>query len=506
MCFSVSPISRARFKLERNGSCLEHLKVSDELETGSLVRTKEVYTTPWWTRLLHPIKLIELIKRQHMVGNLYLVYLFCHLLILAHLYIKAVVYSFFTGSDIEIIERSNDGIYPHMAGFFPKPYLFNNLYLVINFSNLALRLLKTYYLIEASVLNEHHYRKLTITQINVSSLLGYKMSLREWYKFFMLPTEQCSTMDEQDFELNRIAELQLSNLTKTDLMFYINMINFEGCHFTSKPFETSFRSKNKYGIGFLDWHCASPVHRMSLETLRIISFYVAFATCSIAITPAIVLIDLIYLEVTTNFNILRLFEVISSMVFHVPMYLDNLMVQVDLLILIARTKKLRSSLENDLEYCRHRSGAIGRYHNRSPMKDEYLYGQHHNLYSLLKANRNISQQDEFVPLHSNSLVLNQHERYLINQRIFIRIQLVNLIHAEFANLKRAHSMFLSIFIICCGISVSYSIALLDVVSTFGEFTLVFVAILGAFATSMISLIICAGVNREVSRFKDKANQ
>lgn len=499
MCSSVSPISRVRFKSERRQRVLQNLRDSATGELSPTSSAREDFRSEyncWWHKLMHPHYLIKLIKRQHMVGNLYLVYLFGHLLVLFHLNIKSIVHTFYTGSNVEKIEQFNNGLYPHLAGVFPEPYLFNNLFLVAGLLALSSRLLKTYHLLDASISNENFYKKLTVTQINISSFSGCELSLKDWLTFFMQSIRQPEVSAEQvraHYKLNPIIEKQLPNLSQNDLLFYVNPIDFENCY--------SKKSMHRKVSGeFLDWYRAPPILRVSPRCFRDISFLVTSMVCTIIMIPTTSLIGLSYLELTAKLNVLRLIELFMFIVLQVPIYLDALLLQVDLIVLISRTKKLRSDLEDDFEQCRSKAARSGGY-SRSSIKDEYFYSQHHKSFTLLTGHRRMSLLERVAPSirpPGDPSKLNYHQRYLINQQIFTRIRLLGLIYLEFNNLKRAHSAFLNIIILGNSLYLSYSISLLIVITTYGELVIVVLAIISSFTATMLSLLVCAGVEREVS--------
>lgn len=500
MCSSVSPISRARFKSERRERVLQILKASEELGPTSSMRSEvhEGYNS-WWPKLMQPHLLIKLIKRQHMVGNLYIVYLFGHLLVLFHLNIKSFVHTFYTGSNVEKIEQFNNGLYPHLAGVFPEPYLFNNLFLVAGLVALSIRLLKTYHLLDASISNENFYKKLTITQINISSFLGCELSPKDWFRFYMQSIRQPEISAEHretnkaPSKLNPIIEQQLPNLSQNDLLFYVNPIDFQD-YYSKKNLHRKISDR------FSDWYCAPPTLRVSSRALRDISLLVTFMICAILTVPSTSLIGLSYLEFTAKLNVLRLIELFIFIVLQIPIYLDTLLLQVDLLVLISRIKKLRSDLEDDLDQCQSKSIRSGGY-RRPSIRDEYLYSQHHKSFSLLTGDRRVSLLERVAPsigAPNDPFKLNYHQRYFINRQIFTRIRLLGLIYLEFNNLKRAHSAFLNIIILGNSLYLSYSISLLNVITTYGELVIVLMAIISSFTATMISLLVCAGVEREVS--------
>lgn len=523
ICASVSPISRERFKSERN----RKLPLGDEFENSSSAQFHG--PLDWWPKFTNFRRLIELVKRQHMVGNLYILFLCSHLLILIHLNIKSVFHTFYTGSDLKKIEQFNDGFYPHLAGVFPEPYLFNNLFLVAGFLSLAVRFLKIYHLLDDSVRNETFYRKLHITQVNISSFLTCELSLKDWCRFFKYSFEEHPQQQQQQPEdsnqpvnyhkdvvpkknkhlsnqIDQVSEKHLLDLSQFDLMFYFNPINHEESYSRMNLFADP--SIIKHLNSFTDWHCALPVHRVSIESLRNLSLLVVSMCGAITTVPTVALLGLIYLELSSKLNVVRLIELFLFIIVHTPIYVDVLLVQIDLIILICRIHELKLHLDKDLKDCRNGSINHGR-HKRAPsIRDEFSYrSSYHEYFSLMSNGHSISQQRrQSIMANSsprNSLVINHHERYLINQKIFKDIKLVGLVYAEFLNLRGSHSTFLNIIILGNGIYLSYSISLITVMNTFAESTIVILAIISAFLATMISLIVCAGVEREVSLIHNK---
>lgn len=482
IAFSFSPINKERFKLSRT--------IARKLEDPEVNFCVDD-TNNWWV-LLQPKKLIRLIKRYHLCGNLFIFLFTAHLLFLIHITIKCTIHTFFTGSNRELMEYFNKIYYPHLLGVFPKPYLFNNLFLALLLFVLSARLLAAARLIRGSIINSKRYKEIRISQVNMNHMTYFNVKLSYWLSSFSGPKkhlEQVKTDPEvrkAHFGYNRLVQLESINLSNRDLKFYLNLIDFDDCYEWVGELPPR---KSKFDL----WHGAKPYHRVPGHYAGAVAVACVAALTLLVTFPTIFGIGVLYVELRSSIstyeepslmqvlsqfqphlseplNVLRFSELFACFLFTIPHNLDAGVLYIDVLHLASRSQKLIRIFKDELDLCR-----------QNHIKEVELSSVHHCRPEFNKTN-----------------LLLKHQ---LNERIIYEIKIARVLYSEYQDILSMHTLFINFLIIASGISMAYIISLLSAISTPAELVVLLVLFLAYLIPFVTVLIFCCWVERTVSHRK-----
>lgn len=418
---------------------------------------------PWWLRLLHPVALIGLIKRYHLVSSWFFLLFIGQPLILIHLLIKLVVQTFYTGADPERQHYLDSVYYPHLAGTLPEPHHLNSVMLSEICCCLCVRLLSAYKLIKGSILNEHKYKDINVTQVNLAALTACELTVKEWIEVFKSTIKHDARIKinpafrRSHLRINFLNHPYLEQLTEKELLIQLNIIDFDQCFDNVQLFDPSKRKKR-----YQEWHYALPFHKWSPSMLRLQVVCAFLIGGSLLIFQGLIIIGTIYLELAStargkqmaSFNelvsvfkyhfsqpiyLIRIFELLALIVCQLPRQFDCLLVIMDQCLLIGRARKLAEAFEADLEICRNKIFA-----SKFEYKEEFP--KQISFRGKLLLSR---EQQQF----ENRCRSNDIRK--LNDRIQSYIKLISLLHAEFLSIRKTHSALINMIIIGDGICLTY---------------------------------------------------
>lgn len=463
--FTCSPVDRVRFQQDR-----EILERDGRFDPSD---------KPEWTVLLKPIELIRLIKRYHKCGNGFVCFFVIHLSYLAHITIKCAVHTFYTGSDRVMIEYFDTIYYPHLLGVFPKPYLFNNLFLALSLFFSSARFLAASRLIRGAIVNAKHYREIRMSQLNLAYLTSFNMPLRQWWIGLFEHSKHLEMINhdqkirEKHFSYNSNTEIQSRNLSNRDMRYQLNMVDFGDCYYwigdTTRP-------KAKYK----EWHFPTPLHRvpnnwtMAIVAGTVCGLFVGF------ISPLILCAGVLYLEFRSSLpaedsptllevaarfsphlsrplHVLRITELLAYSLLMLPHNFDAALLYTDIIHLVGRVGKLTCLMKKEKEFIR----------------DSTRFR---------------------LALSSHSL----NQLLMLNHRLQHEAKITRALYTEFIDLKIMHSLYINLVLVGSGICIAYIVSLKAAISTTAE-----VAVLSMlFVTSLIPIVsivsFCAWAERTVS--------
>lgn len=474
----------------------------------------------WWSKLAHPIELAGLIKRYHLVSSWFFLIFFAHFSILLHFTLKSFIHSFYTRRDQEKIKYFNTIYYPHLAGALPEPYLFNNLFFAMSIYYLSMRLLSAYHLIRNSVINSNGYKEIHISQINFVLCCLCELNLEEWIKLFWhtwnhdkeVKSDRKLWEAHLGFEEN--VQKQLDKLCRRDLMFHLNMVDFEECYKDLPGLWDIKRRKKRYQ----SWHCPPPWMRVSTYILKLGIIVTATGIVGASIAYLMMLFGMLYLELRNAFpadqetkvgevmsvwrshlaqplHSLRLFEMFLLSILQLPQQYDCVLSVLDNSILTARTNKIHQVMLHDLELCNNWQLFKGGECGTCFRVVDYPRSWSIDLVGNNLVRKQIRERSNLESLCSYKKHNIKNEIEQLNLKIRSHIRLVSLLYSEFMNIRRSHSGFFNLVIIGNGIVMTYIMSLFFTVHGAAQLIILCSCFLACFVPIMSSLIFCAFIEK-----------
>lgn len=528
VCFSCSPLDAKRFRAEREGrverdfvenvSSNERLEHRDDYEDyEEQIKEERVVQENWLYKFMHPLDLLKLIKRYHMAGNAFIFIFIFHLAALMHLTLKTWLHYIFIGRDHEQLKYFDSIYYPHLAGVFPEFYQFNTLFLVLSTYNLILRFWNAYVLIRRSIINEYRYKELSIDQVNMASMICADLTVEEWIKFWVSGVEHekavrnDAIIREAHLGFNRNIQRRLRNSSQLDLMYYMNVIDFDECY-SKIQFFNQLKLKKSYAT----WHCALPIPRIDLKTFRIGLVMGMISNIVLLITLVVCILGYVYFELNyannpgyhegahqqptyglTGLQLLRFLEVSLLILTQVPQHGDGGVFIMGATVLASRTRKLKQNMLRDLNMCLDglNSTMMKQTSNLAAPPTQYYFNR-----SSLRFHQHQEEgfeQENFVH-DANPRQTRLHDRRNLNDRIQRQVSLIRLIYLEFMDLKKNHTVYLNLLFISHGICISYIISLFFAISTESEIIILCSLLISSLIPISSALFISALVEQEVT--------
>lgn len=493
--FNCSPINNQRYisdyKLARSKN--------DKKESGSIERENtNLNESQDWSVLLRPIELFKLIKRYHICGNVFIIYFITHLLYLFHVTIKCSVHTFITGSNLSKMEFFNSIYYPHLLGAFPRPYLFNNLFLALCLLYICIRFLAAIRLIRGSIINACVYKEIYISQINLSSVTLMNLSWRDWCNGFIKPFEHLEQVEkfpsvrQRHFSLDEQLRKLSVNLSDRDMKFQFNSVDFADCYhgWIDDIGETRERFKL--------WHHVEPPERIPSYWLIKLIILACFGLTILMICPLVFATGVLYLELRSSLpaesqpgllevlsriivhlanplHVLRVSELFIFALLTLPHNIDAMLLYVDSVILVGRVRKVTQIMDNELTMLRNYNITI--------------------CGSSQSGNLDFDRSDVALKCITR---MPEEIVFAINERLLYEIRIVRVLYSEFTDVRRIHSDYVNIIIIGTGICMSYIISISSVISGPAEF-FVLLTLFASCCAPFIGLIIaCALIEQTVS--------
>lgn len=517
--FCNSPINSQRFELEFKQRLAESKSVSafqnnderneeqDEEQLSNFDQTSANQDLYWYSKLWHPFEVAKSIKNYHMVSYKFFIIFIGHFLLLFHFTIKCFVHTFYTGSDQAKIDFFNSLYYPHLASMLPEPYLLNNLFLVMCIYSLIARLLCAYHLIKYSIINADKYEKLLIGQVNMAVLPICEFTVQEWYQLFKHSREHESKIER--FSSARIAHLNLSsdllknldNLSQKDLLFYINVIDFNECFEEIGLFDLNRRLPK-----YQSWHIAQPIVRISTGIVKNALILFVLSMIFLAFFSFVTLMVVIYLELRSAFpsehqvdilevlfiwrkhlsdplHLLRLIEFILLVLLQIPQLVDAGSALMNQLIFISRIRKIISILEDELYNCSIQEDSRCRFNNEFTSYD----------YQIL-------HERPFEDLMIHDKYLDDRKRLSkkareLNHKLQQSVKLIRLLHFEFMSIKKDHTSLFNLIVVGNGFNMAYIISLMITTNGWPQYMLLGIVMFASLAPTINTLLFSACVER-----------
>lgn len=509
VCFYTSPIDTDR--LQSESKARQQIGINELPRSNNPAEPQDL-KTHWSRMLLHPLKLIPLIKRYHKVNSWFFLIFTTHFLILIHFTVKAIVYTFYVGKNEEKITYFNSIYYPPLAGSIPAPHVFNYVFVALSINCLCFRLLSAHRLIKNSIINAGNYKKLYAPQLNLASFTLFQLPVREWIALVRNAFEHRKKIHEDPaawrahLEYSPLIHQQLDRFRHRDLLFQLNVLDYEECYKNVDCFKLNKR-KERYKT----WHHPVPLMRFS-ATLTGFGIIVAFHGIILAIFISVgVFVGTLYLELRSSFasgqetgllevfsiwkshlvdplHLLRMFEINMLYTIQLPEQFDCFMSIFDNFVLTSRANKLIDVFKDDLNLCR-QMNLSHNCHHRCLSYDETVFLSDEKLL--------FRKQNKLAQNKNNCVHCQVRKRDLsnLNRRIQHHVRLASLVHSEFLNLRETLSMMLNLNIIGNGIGMVYVLSSYWNVSTIPHWVVLTVSFLICIVAAISALISCARIEK-----------
>lgn len=508
-------------KTKSNEIKISHAKFEKELKN---IGSNDDFSYLLWA-LMHPIETMNLIKKYHMVGNAFIAMFLIHILLVTHLTIKSIIYAFFANSNQVLHKYLTDIYYPHTAGVFREPKLFNNLILILCLLTMCVRLCSAYNLIKNSIINcGETYKEVRMSQVNFSNLSIYELTLFDWIEFLIYSRQHDKEVEcdpivaRAHFKFEKLNKIKLDFLNQKESLYYYNLFDFEECYSDFIMFDPNKRN-DKYS----DWHCPIPGPRVSVGQLRSMIFVIMLIELTTFLTLACSLLGCVYLELrsilpldneidqTTTLlftskehlfelkHLIRMFELFTFILLQLPLHYDSGLIYLDATILLSRLSKLSKIFQYDLIYdTEEREVFMETLEKSSNLNSRVSYVHLNDIFledlnypPTVKENNDANKDD-------NNREENDDTFEDLNTKVQHNVKLTKLLYLEFVDLKRVHTTYLNLLIIVNGLTVSYIISIIFKINNTAELIILGAIIFSCLAPTLNTLFVCAMIERKVS--------
>lgn len=509
---SCSPIDRDRYEAELreriDNTSYNHpnsISKSNKIPTNrclvDIKITNQPHMTIFWA-ILHPLRVIQLIKKYHLVGNTVVICYLTQIIMLLHLAVKMIIHTIITGTNRDTVAYFDSIYYPILTSNSNQPTLFNNLLTGMSIFCLSIRLRSFYKLIRNSILNAIQYEELSVTQLNLAYYSTFNLNIHEWLELWNFETKHKRFIESSHkrfinhLELNQSAMKQSTRLPLKDSMYYVNLLDYDECYASSVLKDTKRRQKL-----CKSWHVATPIDRLSLSGIKVMILTAVIGNVVVLFGFQIAIVALMYLEfsnkfshknnsglsqtvniVSTHFqklsNLIRIVELLAITTSQILQIFDSIVIISDIHILKSRIEKLTKIFEVELKKVRFIQDERNGY-----LKTTDYSKLHQPITSLPRVS--VSFQD----INENVRNINVKTRY--------NAKLVRLIYLEFLNIKQNHSQLLDMIVIGNGICMSYALTLLFAFKTYADIILVLMTFASCLSPTVTALLYCAMLERKV---------
>lgn len=461
--------------------------------------------------VLRPKRVLELVRRYYMVGNLTLLLQVIQISALFHLFLKATIHTFIVGSNEELIKYTDSIYYPRFFGYSKQSYIYNRLIFGYSVFFLIARIFRVLKVVDMSLKNSDYYSELRVSQLTSAYLASFHLSFKEWVELFKYTMKHECCVDsnlketnEDHLKFNKSVQHKISKLLDRDAIFYVNPIDFDKC------FEGSVLPSDKDRMRlYKEWHFASPINRISTTGLMSILTINFCGLAFLGIGCILVSFENVYLELRSEFpeeyspsfkelidvapshysdilTWIRSIEALIMVLAHALIICDSNCSFIDLHITTARVQKIVNIFEKHVLFSRQQTK---------------IYIQNSNLNVTERQNRqfylNIPKKSSQSSSQKNqSIYKNLYPEY--NNQIRRDIALIRLIYREFLNVKRHNTSLLVGSIVGEAICVAFMVPLILTYSEAVEHQLVVAALTASLILGTLILFYCARLERSVS--------
>lgn len=494
--FSCSPLSTKLVKLTQARlkvtSCQEHLGRAlafNEIVDTTLEESDKTEDDDenWLRFIVQPRKLAHLIKQYHCVGSEFFVVVFVQITVICYLFAKAIFHKVMTGSDERLASYYADRYFPRLYHSYQNSqnldlFTANTLFYILVF-----RFMRLYSLVKNSIINRNGYKSILMPQLNMSSVAGFRVPNRLLHDFVRLvyghgkECKQSRETRERHLRFDSDVETIMMRKSWLEFVYFMNPINFTECYSTFRRYITT-EGKSHWAM---NWFVAEPVARLDLTEFSwlVSAFILGIPLGCVIVTSLVILatthelctvardngqdecltqIPLLLFDIS---RLVRLLDIIALILIQVPQQVEGALFYWDCCALISRTRKVDEALQNDLEFCR----------------------------STTRTN----ELSTMIFVTGNSCQVFKSKQP-VNRSISLHVQLIKCIHYEFRDLRKAHTVFLNILLVGCGLLISISISELFLSDTLFKKLIIVSFIISCSIPIFLSVFFCILTEHTVS--------
>lgn len=466
-------------------------------------------------------RLAFLIRRQHLVGNKYIIIVCIHFLILLHLTIKFLIITIFDLNDLHTINYMDNIYYPNLLSAYENPQVVSRIALILSLLFLSSRIRSILQLIQCSLINKNNYKVKTVTQLNVAAVtLFCHLSLADWRKFWKnsMQHEERVKKDRKlkmnHFRLNNTIAQNLDELPQHDLIYYVNTIDFNECY-KGLDIESLAKIANTSRVKYQtsahkNWFISPPVFRFPPKIIRLLLVANILSQWGILSGCAGAFIGYTYLDIFSSKNksqdhiplsailfnyfanpihVLRLLEVFVFFFEQIPLLLEIGLVYFDAAVIGSRIDHIIERLQLDLDLCDPKRCNLERVG-----KDVETYRTTQNFYNsnskqYFSVSKSVLNSINYIEVASKTKELNKRTRY--------NIKLSQLMHVEFRHARDHHSSYLNIILTGNCFCLVYALSVLISTNTLVEQVIMTITIMACIGPCIFLLVFCTPIEKTV---------
>lgn len=496
-CFTISPVLSIQTSLESLEVDHRGQREPDRSPPSGSLDNECVRVD--WSLLLKPRELFRAVKKYHGVGNLFAVSVILHSSILFYLLAKCCFHAVYTKQNKQYaiyIEANN--YFPRIFESYPESHLLYNLTIALSLYCSFLKVINLYRLIRNSILNKDGYRQISVTQVDAGSLTMPNCSFSQWLALIrdgLRHGRECQVDFDTLASHLHLSKHRLEPTTtssKLDLrclssraskmrrLYDVNLIDFKKCY---EKHEHLFKPEDRANY-LSNWHCSEPIHRLDFYHWAIISL-IFFSSVSLVFFFSIgIIISIYYMELSAAiqenegrqaviglleafrfvptylsqpWRLIRLMDIFLVIYAEIPAIIDAQAYDWSAQIVASRAGKLGSILTEMRKFCLdYETIRYGLANPDLALPLAYLKIRCLSRYSLLfQEDKQTSMNQLLDEGHFKSLI-----RPKLNEAIKESMHLAGHLHAEFLDLKRVYSTYLTAMITYAALGTAFCISLL----------------------------------------------
>lgn len=494
-----SCIDKQRFKTRLNDTNLSsYLNLICQYKQPNL-------RTICWLLISDPRRLARMVKRHHMSGDSFIVFVILFTLALIHNNLKIAIHLIWVGYDPKRLQFTHDIYYASLTGSSINPAYWNMIY----FSNITLNTVVwfrcLYDLLCESIINETNYKSISISQLNLAYLASfqaeplsgvrniarackYRNQLAHKHRHH-IDANTCINYEKQ----LKISDYWIEHVELKTFIANFNIIDFSESHkHLWSIYARSKTTPNPDTMTLIEpdprWHMAEPRHRMDigpmLSGIVLIHFILCIQIWGLAMYIILINLMEIYeserntddLWIPSRFckllrirTIIRNVELIINAIATLRLHFIFFLLIWDSLILISRIKKVTSIAFDKVESIRCLDHPVSW---KMKMNKE-IYYEHK------RGNHQFKET--------------KHDRQMRYILLMSRV-----VYCEFNDLKRRHTKFINILLVGYSICLPQCLATLIVENTFVEKNILALFTLGVCLPLIFLLVFSAILELSVS--------
>lgn len=529
LSFIVHPIAKNKFEASLKIDKWRRRSSQPSLARSLKINDQDARAD--WSLVMRPRRLFKLMMVDNCVSNKFAMSLFLHCSVLLYLLFKCCFHAIFTRSDKNFTAYTEAKLlFPRILESFPGNDLLYKLNISIALYGCCMKFKNVHNLIESSILNKDGYRRLDVPQVDLGSLLVPNCTLNQWWQLICdgLRHDCCKSFDSlrrhlhlRRYHQGESRKRQLNQSNWNSRLYDVNLIDFEQCYRGKHQhlFELSRIQNQWHNI-----HHSKPIHRIDFNDWAIMALIYALSAIFAIFATIGVVTCVSYMEITAamqDHGYLSQSTSVLDVIRYVPAYLtepwrlirfmDATMMAFTVipnvfdaqifgwsaLTLWSRTKKLNRILAELAHFCVLYKNCRLLGHPESDQLTPEFFLQHSLLFDDQEEEEEEGNQTR-SPMSFQSGLMDKKLQEDLNRKVEQLMGLINHLSAEFHDLKRRYSSYLTMLIAYGALSVAYCTSLIFEAKSFSIYFCLVAAMMCFGLPAAFSLYYSVVVERGVS--------